>query len=160
MLTGEQTDYIIKDLNYRGIVAEEIQDELIDHVCSAVETEMAAGKKFIDAYHHVLKSFGHNTGLLETQEKVIKSETTKPKGMIRNYLTVALRNLQKYRFYSLINIGGLAIGIASCLVIVFFIKDELSYDSYNTKADRIYRLNEEIIFGENHVKIGRASCRE
>ena len=153
MLTGEQTDYIIKDLNYRGIVAEEIQDELIDHVCSAVEAEMAAGKKFIDAYHHVLKSFGHNTGLLETQEKVIKSETIKPKGMIKNYLTVAFRNLRKHRFYSLINIGGLAVGIASCLVIVLFIIDELSYDAYNTKADRIYRLNEEIIFGGNHVHI-------
>src|SRR5258708_33557529 len=114
---------------------------------------MAAGKKFIDAYHGGVKLFGHTAGLLETQEKVIKSETTKPKGMIKNYLTVAFRNLQKYRFYSLINIGGLAVGIASCLVIVLFIVDELSYDAYNSKADRIYRLNEEIKFGDNHVQI-------
>src|SRR5258707_10578388 len=73
--------------------------------------------------------------------------------MIKNYLTVAFRNLQKYRFYSAINIGGLAVGIASCLVMVLFIMDELSYDAYNSKADRIYRMNEEIKFGGNHVQI-------
>ncbi|HTH57808.1 MAG TPA: ABC transporter permease [Cyclobacteriaceae bacterium] len=151
MLTGNQIDFIVKDLNFKGIVAEEIQDEVIDHVCSAVETEMENGKNFIEAYRLILKSFGHTPGLLETQEKVIKSETTKPKGMIKNYLTVAFRNLQKHRFYSFINIAGLAVGIASCLMIVLFIIDELSFDAYNLKADRIYRLNEEIKFGDNHV---------
>lgn len=153
MLTSDQIDYITKDLNFRGIVADEFQDEVIDHVCSSVETEMEKERKFIEAYHIVLRSFGHTSGLLDTQEKVIKSETIKPKGMIKNYLTVAFRNLQKHRFYSFINIAGLAVGIASCLVIVLFIIDEIGYDAYNTKADRIYRLNEEIKFGDNHVFI-------
>jgi len=61
MLSSDQIDYIIKDLNFRGIVAEEIQDEVIDHVCSAVEVHMEKGKKFIEAYHIVLRSFGHTT---------------------------------------------------------------------------------------------------
>ena len=73
-LTAEHIDYIIKDLNYRGIVAEGIQDELIDHVCSVVEAEMEKGTRFIDAYHKTLHAFGHNTGLRETQKQILKVE--------------------------------------------------------------------------------------
>jgi putative ABC transport system permease protein len=152
-LTGDHIDYIIKDLNYRGIVAEGIQDELIDHVCTAVETEIDKGKNFIEAYHEVLKSFGHTSGLRAAQRQTIHFENQKAKNMIRNYLTIAWRNLRKQGVYSFINIAGLAIGVAACLVIVLFIVDELSYDAYNVKADRIYRVNEEIKFGGNHVNI-------
>ena len=61
--------------------------------------------------------------------------------MLRNYLTVAFRNLWKHKFYSLINILGLALGLACFLFIFLFIRDELSYDQYHEKADRIYRVN-------------------
>jgi len=60
--------------------------------------------------------------------------------MFRNYLKVAFRNIRKYKIYSLINISGLAIGMACCVLIMLFIQDELSYDRYHEKADRIYRL--------------------
>src|SRR5882762_9523546 len=73
--------------------------------------------------------------------------------MLKNYITIAWRNMRKQSFYSLINIAGLAVGVAACLVIVLFIIDELSYDSYNTKANRIYRVNEEIKFGGNHIRL-------
>lgn len=59
--------------------------------------------------------------------------------MLFNYLKVALRNISKQKFYSLINILGLAIGLAICLIIMLFIKDELSYDRHHSNADRIYR---------------------
>ena len=157
-LSNDHINYIIKDLNYRGIVAEGIQEELIDHICTAVETEMATGKKFIDAYQFILISFGHTVGLRETQKLVIQSENSKPKNMLKNYLTIALRNLRKQSFYSFINIGGLAVGIAACLVIVLFIMDELSYDKYNTKADRIYRIDNEIKFGGNYYHINTSSA--
>ncbi|MBS1979108.1 MAG: ABC transporter permease [Bacteroidetes bacterium] len=71
--------------------------------------------------------------------------------MIKNFFNVALRNLRKQGFYSLINIAGLAVGVAACLVIVLFINDELNYDRFNANGDRIYRLNEEIKFGGNHI---------
>lgn len=61
--------------------------------------------------------------------------------MLRNYLTVALRNLWKHKFYSIINILGLAIGLACFLFILLFIRDELSYDTYHAKAERTYRVN-------------------
>ena len=61
--------------------------------------------------------------------------------MFRNYLKVAFRNLWRNKGFSAINIFGLAIGLAICLLITLFVFDELNYDRFNTKADRIYRVN-------------------
>lgn len=60
--------------------------------------------------------------------------------MIKNLLTVALRNFKRDKWYSLLNILGLTIGITFSLFLIFYIKDELSFDRYNVKADRIYRI--------------------
>jgi putative ABC transport system permease protein len=60
--------------------------------------------------------------------------------MLQNYLRTALRNLWKSRFFTLINLLGLATGIASFLFIIIYIKDELSYDRFNEKANRICRI--------------------
>ncbi len=60
--------------------------------------------------------------------------------MIKNYLKIAFRNIKKHKSYSFINISGLAIGMACCFFIILFVQDELSYDRYHEKADRIYRL--------------------
>jgi putative ABC transport system permease protein len=157
-LTAEHIDYIIKDVHYRGIVVDGLKDEIIDHICSAVETEMKSGKRFIDAYHHVLKSFGHTGGLREIQTQTLKVENQNTKLMLRNYFLIAVRSLAKHRFYSFINVIGLATGIAACLVIVLFIQNELSYDRHHEKADRIYRVNGEIKFGGNHYRLAVASA--
>jgi putative ABC transport system permease protein len=61
--------------------------------------------------------------------------------MIRSYLKIAWRNLRKNKLYTLINIVGLTVGIASCLLIGVYIKHELSYDRFNTNADRIIRIS-------------------
>jgi putative ABC transport system permease protein len=60
--------------------------------------------------------------------------------MIRNYLKLTLRSLNKHKGYSFINISGLAIGMACCILILLFVADELSYDTYHENADRIYRV--------------------
>ena len=60
--------------------------------------------------------------------------------MIRSYILVLLRNLFKRKVYSLINITGLAIGIASFIVIMLYVIDELSYDDYHEHSDQIYRV--------------------
>lgn len=62
--------------------------------------------------------------------------------MFKNFLTIAYRNVIKYKSYSLINIIGFALGISCFLLIFFFIRDELSFDTFNSKADRIYRVAE------------------
>ena len=60
--------------------------------------------------------------------------------MIRNYLKIAFRRLQRTRLYTLINLFGLTVGITSCLLIGLFIINELSYDRFNVNADRIVRM--------------------
>lgn len=60
--------------------------------------------------------------------------------MLKNHFKIALRNLWRHKSFSAINIFGLAIGIATCLVIMLFIGNVLSYDRYNEKADRIVRV--------------------
>ncbi len=60
--------------------------------------------------------------------------------MIRNYFKIAWRNLYKYKVFSVINILGLAIGVAAFWLITLYVTDELSYDRYNVKADRIFRV--------------------
>ena len=70
--------------------------------------------------------------------------------MLHNYLTIALRNLRKHKTFSFINIMGLAIGIAVCLLILLWVVDELSYDRWNDKYDRIYRVAGEVKFGGLH----------
>ena len=59
--------------------------------------------------------------------------------MFRNYLVVALRNLWRHRGYSLINIFGLAIGLASSIFILLYVVNELTYDKFHEKSDQIYR---------------------
>ena len=73
--------------------------------------------------------------------------------MIKNLLLVALRNFKRDKWYSLLNILGLTIGITFSLFLIFYIKDELSYDRYNEKADRVYRVNSDINFGGNKLHL-------
>jgi putative ABC transport system permease protein len=60
--------------------------------------------------------------------------------MYRNYLTITFRNVLKHKVFSAINVFGLGIGITACLLILQFVMYELSYDKFNDKFDRIYRV--------------------
>jgi putative ABC transport system permease protein len=60
--------------------------------------------------------------------------------VLKNYLKIALRHIRRHKVYSFINITGLAVGMACCLLISLFVRDELAFDRYHEKADRIYRL--------------------
>ena len=76
--------------------------------------------------------------------------------MLKNYLKTALRNLWRYRGYTLINIFGLAIGIACVALILLYVQSELSYDRFHTNKDRIYRLNIESTNPQTGEKNARA----
>ncbi len=76
--------------------------------------------------------------------------------MLQNYLKLAFRNLSKSRLYSTLNISGLAIGVAACLLIMLFVAHEWSYDRWNPLADRIVRPTYQIRingFEENHGSV-------
>ena len=71
--------------------------------------------------------------------------------MINNFIILAIRNLKKYRLYTLINVVGLTTAITACLVIFLFVRHELSYDRFHEHADRIVRIDWEVRFGEQHT---------
>src|SRR5450631_3945101 len=60
--------------------------------------------------------------------------------MSKNHLKIAIRSLLRNKMFTAINIFGLAIGISTCLLILLFVQDELSYDRFNKKADQIVRV--------------------
>lgn len=69
--------------------------------------------------------------------------------MFQNYLKIAFRALWRSKIHSSINVLGLSLGIACCVLIALFVKDELTFDTFHTKADRIYRVFVKEDWGEN-----------
>jgi ABC-type antimicrobial peptide transport system permease subunit len=66
--------------------------------------------------------------------------------MFKNYLLIALRNIKRYKAYSMINITGLAVGMACCILIFLWVQDELNFDRFHKYADDLYR-----VISEKHV---------
>ena len=73
--------------------------------------------------------------------------------MLINYFRIAWRNINKYRLYSFINIGGLAIGIATFWMIALYVSDEWSYDRSNIKGDRVFRVAQHGKFGNTNYNL-------
>ena len=61
--------------------------------------------------------------------------------MFKNYLKTAWRNLVVNKFYSILNISGLAIGLATGIMLLFWVQNEFGYDKFNPDAQNIYRIN-------------------
>ncbi len=71
--------------------------------------------------------------------------------MIKNYFTIALRVLFRHKIYPFINLTGLSVGLASALLILIYVKDELSYDRFHKNAEQIYRASMQASFsGQSH----------
>lgn len=77
--------------------------------------------------------------------------------MLKNYLKTAFRGFAKHKGFTFINISGLAIGIACCLLIFVYVKDELTHDRFHENADDIYRVTGLIDFGGKEISISATS---
>ena len=77
--------------------------------------------------------------------------------MFRSYLKIALRNIGKQKGYSLINILGLAVGMAVCILIILFVRHETSYDRYHENSDRIYRIERRYLDSDGSIRGGFAT---
>jgi len=76
--------------------------------------------------------------------------------MFKNYLITAIRNLSNHKLYAVINIGGLAFGLAACCLILLFVSDELSYDDWIPDAAQVFKIEITIpIPGRDTLKIGQ-----
>ncbi len=125
----------------KGELLEEIQGDLAEYYFRVLDRKGHTMASFIYWYHVIqfLRPFAI---------KKIKSNSNRTT-MIRFNLIIAFRNLNRYRFYSFLNISGLAIGLASCLFIALFVIDELSYDKNYPNYQRIYRVAADLKFGDN-----------
>src|ERR1700733_4194865 len=77
--------------------------------------------------------------------------------MIFNYIKIAWRNLTKQKLYSIINISGLAVGLAVCMMIMVYVAHETSYDRFHKNADRIFMPNAQIKSGGNTMNMAYMS---
>ncbi|WP_149240017.1 ABC transporter permease [Dyadobacter sp. 32] len=77
--------------------------------------------------------------------------------MLKNYLKIAFRNLWKHKVFSFINIMGLTVGMSACFLIFLYVNFEMTYDAFNTKADRIYRLVTDIKTPSETINTGVTS---
>jgi putative ABC transport system permease protein len=78
--------------------------------------------------------------------------------MMKSYLTIAWRNLLRHKVFSLINILGLSIGIATCTIIFIYVQHELTYDQYNKNTSRIVRVTANLRSPENDLRLATASA--
>ena len=69
-----------------------------------------------------------------------------PDAMLKNYLTIALRNLKKHTVYTFINVFGLALGMACCIAIGLFVREEMRYDRFHEDTERLYRVALDVAF--------------
>src|SRR5262245_8933594 len=74
--------------------------------------------------------------------------------MIINYFKTAWRNLLRDKFYAIIKITGLSVGLTVCLLILLYTKDEITYDQFHVNGARIHRIVQDWQFGESGQKIG------
>ena len=71
--------------------------------------------------------------------------------MFKNYLKIAVRLFKRHKGYSFLNLAGLAVGMACCILILLWVRDELSFDRFHSRADRIYRLTYAEEIGGDHA---------
>src|SRR5688500_9661021 len=74
--------------------------------------------------------------------------------MLQNYFKLAVRNILKHKFFSAINILGMSIGIAACLLILLYVVDELSFDRFHANANRIYQVGLQAKIGDQDITTG------
>lgn len=76
--------------------------------------------------------------------------------MVKNNLKVAYRSMMQHKFYSFLNLSGLAVSVAASILIAVFVQHELSYDSYHKESENIYRIATHLKFGDNEFRISAA----
>ncbi len=126
--------------------------ELEAHLRDEIEVRVSRGENKEEAFQKAVRSIGK---ILDIGAEVYKIHTRNISGrppwelrrfmpaLVWNYLKIALRKVRRQKGFSIINIAGLAIGMAACILILIWVQDELSYDKFHKNADQIFRINTE-----------------
>lgn len=126
---------------------EELENHLRDTIEVLIEDGVSPESAFITAsnkidagFEEAIDEFKYRSATKEPRSKWFSSWWIPE--LLPNILKVILRNFKRQQGYSFINISGLAIGMASCLMIFLYVSDELRYDDFHEKGDRIYRIDQ------------------
>lgn len=135
------------ELFCKGDLLEEIQGDLYEHLQknNATKGRWASGLIYWFQVLNFLRPFA-----------IKKSQNSNIKIMFKYNFLIAIRNLKKQQFYSVINISGLAIAIACCLIIGIFVKDELNYDKHFDNHENIYRISSHVLFNGNEFRMAQS----
>ena len=138
-------------LSHNRTFSNEDLDELECHIRDQVRALVSEGATEEDAFKRAIREMGHVSNVESEYEKVYWGKIKRNQGflseilwgilMIKNYWTIAVRTIRKHKSSSFISISGLALGMACCIVVMLFIRDETSYDSYHTFQNRLYRIS-------------------
>ena len=126
-----------------------LRDKIEDYINKGMTEEEAfekAKKKMGDTEKIGIEFFKTNTTNKISKRPSLKSPKWMP-ALLSNYTKIAFRNIRRQKLFSLINIFGLALGMSCSILILLWVQNELSYDRFNKKADRIYRLYGDLTLG-------------
>ena len=150
-----------RTLSHRKSVLPEDLDELEQHIRDHVAELVDQGVEAEDAFSRATETLGSDPRTLEAYREVywgkvrrkglLGTSLAAEAALIRNQIQVALRALRRHPGYTLLNVTGLAIGIACCLLIVLFVREEVSYDRFHENADRIVRVTQKLPDGREIV---------
>src|SRR5438105_1082332 len=138
-LARNDIEYIRFDLRRRGVGEPGLFEELVDHVCCEVEPLLRQGVPFKKAYEKVLREIAP-AEFVALQSETIRSRNYNTPLMLQNTWKIMLRNLRKHGTHAIINVAGLALGLACFVAITLYVKHELAYDRSFAKASSIYRV--------------------
>jgi len=134
----------------RSFLSEDL-DELENHLRDHIDALISQNVSSQEAFEKAVNRLGSHAELASEYKKVRFGRSKRNRNiakasiwqfaMLKNYITIALRNLYRQPFFSGLNILGLAVGLASCLLILLYVAYEKSFDQHHELADNIYRLN-------------------
>ena len=138
-----------KALNKNESLEDGYKEELECHLRDKIDYLIGNGSSEEKAFEEAVKKIGQPDSL---GAEYFKTDTRSASGrppwkksrwlppLFSNYFKIGLRKIKRQSFYSLINLAGLALGLACCAVIILYVTNELSYDAFHKDADRIYRI--------------------
>ena len=140
--------------------------ELESHLRDGIEKQLEEGKSEEDAFDNSVKNFGdnnviggeyHKTKSRRINKKPPWQESIWGSSMFAHYIKVAKRSLLRNKGFSFINITGLTLGLACCILIALWILDEFSYDSFHKNYDKIYGVVADVNFSGKKIKFDATS---
>ena len=138
-----------KALNKNEALEDGYKEELECHLRDKIDYLIGLGSSEEMAFEDAVKKIGEPDNL---GAEYFKTDTRGASGhppwkksrwlppLFSNYFKIGLRKIKRQKFYSIINIAGLALGLACCAVIILYVTNELSYDNFHKDVDRIYRV--------------------